>query len=229
MGRRSCGPNEKAPLSEAFVESGGPLRPWERRAAADRAVLRGAGRRGEACAWCRSSRANRRRRFGPSTTSTAGPCTEFRPRPGRPRVGWFGRCRCDVIEHRQPVAPRSRSKSAIAGSEGGPPARAKGSSPPAYRRASLRASRRSVFTRSPGRLGTSPGAATSQAMPRSLRWRIKAKPGWPSLVCGSTGPTRQPEVVPWLVELGGAAVPPPRPLPLAACGVIRRRSREEPP
>jgi len=36
-------------------------------------------------------------------------------------------------------------------------------------RASLRASRLSVLTRSPGRCGTSPGATTRQSMPRSTR------------------------------------------------------------
>ena len=39
------------------------------------------------------------------------------------------------------------------------------------RRASLRASRASVFTRSPGRWGTSPGATTWQSIPAAVRWR----------------------------------------------------------
>jgi hypothetical protein len=41
-------------------------------------------------------------------------------------------------------------------------------------------------------------------------------------------PTRE-EVVAWLVELRRTAVPPPRPLPLAAFAVIPQRSEEEPP
>jgi hypothetical protein len=47
------------------------------------------------------------------------------------------------------------------------------SAPAARRRATatLRASRGSVFTRSPGRCGTSPGATTRQSMPRSTRCR----------------------------------------------------------
>ena len=57
-----------------------------------------------------------------------------------------------------------------------PPARAKahGSARAARRRAgaaSLRASRESVLTRSPGRVGTRPGATTAQSIPRSIRCR----------------------------------------------------------
>jgi hypothetical protein len=39
------------------------------------------------------------------------------------------------------------------------------------RRASLVASRRSVFTRSPGLRGTSEGATTRQCTPRWVKWR----------------------------------------------------------
>src|SRR5204863_143512 len=42
---------------------------------------------------------------------------------------------------------------------------------PECSRANLRASRRSVLTRSPGRCGTNPGATTSQAIPRSTKCR----------------------------------------------------------
>jgi hypothetical protein len=41
-------------------------------------------------------------------------------------------------------------------------------------RSELARSRESVFTRSPGRRGTSPGATTSHAIPHSERWRYKA-------------------------------------------------------
>ena len=53
-------------------------------------------------------------------------------------------------------------------------------SPPRDSRASLRASRRSVFTRSAGALGMRDGATTSQSKPRPRNWRYNPYPQGPA-------------------------------------------------
>ena len=125
-----------------------------------------------------ASTSNRRRCEFPALVIE--PCLRLSPEERsegtRPDVGHELRWRC----------ARDRAGRPRARGSGRAPPRARARAPrsagaaPRHRGGRADASRRSVFTRSPGRLGTSAGATTSQANPRSRRWRWRPNPVAPA-------------------------------------------------
>ena len=84
-----------------------------------------------------------------------------------------------ALRHSRTASSRARTRSRTASSAASG-TRTAVSSPDATSRASIIASRRSVLTRSPERLGIDDGATTSQSMPCALRWRQITNPQGPA-------------------------------------------------